>query len=198
MRYILASASPRRKEILSAAGLDFKIITADADETSSICDPVALTRELARIKGVAVAQRLRAEGRYDTDTVIISADTVVVCDGEILGKPHDRADAERMLRMLSGRTHTVVSGVALTVGDDTFTDASVTSVTFDTLDEDFLNSYLDCDEPYDKAGAYAIQGLAARVVKKIDGCYLGVVGLPLNCLCTLAKNNGIPFPFLKK
>ncbi len=193
MRYILASASPRRKEILQSVGLKFEIIVADADESSETRDPIALTKELAAKKGRAVMDRLVDEGKYDGETVIISADTVVVCDGEILGKPKSRADAERMLRMLSGRTHDVVSGIALTCKDRTYTDATVTRVTFDTLDEEFLAHYLDSDEPYDKAGAYAVQGVAATVVNKIEGCYFGVVGLSLNCLVNLAKKNNIPF-----
>ena len=193
MRYILASASPRRKEILESVGLEFEIIVADTDESSKTHDPVELTKELAELKGRAVMDRLIQEGDYDGDTVIISADTVVVCDGEILGKPKNRDDAERMLRMLSGRTHEVVSGVALTYGARTVTDASVTRVTFDVVDETFLNRYLDSKEPYDKAGAYAVQGVAATVVNKIEGCYFGVVGLSINCLINLAKKNGIPF-----
>ena len=193
MKYILASASPRRKEILESVGLKFEIIVADADETSDTRDPVSLTKELAAKKGLAVMEGLLSDGRYDADTVIISADTVVVLDGEILGKPRDRADAERMLRMLSGRTHEVVSGVALTYGGKTLTDASVTKVTFDTLDEEFLARYLDSAEPYDKAGAYAVQGVASVVVSKLEGCYFGVVGLPINCLVNLAKKNNIPF-----
>ena len=193
MRYILASASPRRKEILESVGLEFEIIVADADESSKTHDPVELTKELAELKGRAVMDRLIQEGDYDGDTVIISADTVVVCDGEILGKPKSRDDAERMLRMLSGRTHEVVSGVALTYGARTVTDASVTRVTFDAIDETFLNRYLNSKEPYDKAGAYAVQGVAATVVNKIEGCYFGVVGLSINCLINLAKKNGIPF-----
>ena len=193
MKYILASASPRRKEILESVGLKFEIIVADADETSDTRDPVSLTKELAAKKGLAVMEGLLSDGRYDVDTVIISADTVVVLDGEILGKPRDRADAERMLRMLSGRTHEVVSGVALTYGGKTLTDASVTKVTFDTLDEEFLARYLDSAEPYDKAGAYAVQGVASVVVSKLEGCYFGVVGLPINCLVNLAKKNNIPF-----
>ena len=193
MRYILASASPRRKEILESVGLNFDIVVADADETSDICDPVLLTRALAELKGRAVMEKLTADRSLGDDTVIISADTVVVCDGEILGKPKNRADAERMLRMLSGRSHEVVSGVALTYRGVTYTDASVTRVTFDAIDEDFLSRYLDSDEPYDKAGAYAVQGVAATFVNKIEGCYFGVVGLSVNCLINLARKNNIPF-----
>ena len=193
MKYILASASPRRKEILLNLGLDFTVITSDADEESDIRDPEELTMELARRKGQAVAEHLSDTGRLDEDTVIISADTVVFCDGEILGKPRDKADAEKMIRMLSGKTHTVTSGVALIYKGKTVSAVSTTEVTFDTLTEEFIDRYINSPEPYDKAGGYAVQGKAAEVISKINGCYFSVVGLPVNCLCRLAAENGIPF-----
>ncbi len=193
MKYILASASPRRKEILENLGLSFTVITSDADEQSDIHDPEELTMELARRKGQAVADSLS----NTEDTVIISADTVVYCDGEILGKPRNRADAEKMIRMLSGKTHTVTSGVALIYNGKTVSAASTTEVTFDTLTEDFIDKYISSSEPYDKAGGYAIQGKAAPVISKINGCYFSVVGLPVNCLCNLAAENGIPLVFNK-
>ena len=193
MKYILASASPRRKEILENLGLSFTTVTSDADEQSDILDPEQLTMELARRKGQAVANSLPDA----KDTVIISADTVVCCDGEILGKPHDKADAERMIRMLSGKTHTVTSGVALICNGKAASAASTTEVTFDALTEDFIDEYINSSEPYDKAGAYAVQGKAARVISKINGCYFSVVGLPVNCLCKLAAENGIPLIFNK-
>ena len=192
MKYILASASPRRKEILADLGLDFTVITSDADEQSDICEPEALTRELARRKGQAVADLLLSEGRLDDDTVIISADTVVFCDGKILGKPREKTDAERMMRMLSGKAHTVTSGVALIYRGKTVSAATTTEVVFDTLTEEFIEKYINSDEPYDKAGGYAIQGKAAEVISGINGCYFSVVGLPVNCLCKLAADNGIP------
>ena len=195
MKYILASASPRRKEILENLGLNFSVITSDADEQSEISDPEELTMELAKRKGQAVAEHLASIGKLDDQTIIISADTVVCCDKEILGKPHDKADAEKMIRMLSGKTHTVTSGVALTYKGNTVCDSSITKVFFDELDEDFINDYINSDEPYDKAGSYAIQGKAAPVISKIDGCYFNVVGLPVNCLCKLAKENDIPLVF---
>ena len=190
MRYIRASASPRRKEILENLGLKFTVITSDADESSSLTDPEELTKELAKRKGQAVAELL--SGKLDGETVIISADTVVCCDGEILGKPHDKSDAERMIRMLSGKAHTVTSGIALIYNGKTYSSAATTKVFFDELDEDFINEYINSTEPYDKAGSYAIQGKASSVISKIDGCYFNVVGLPVNCLCRLAKENGIP------
>ena len=190
MRIILASKSPRRREILENLGLKFTVITSDADESSSLTDPEELTKELAKRKGQAVAELL--SGKLDGETVIISADTVVCCDGEILGKPHDKADADRMIRMLSGKAHTVTSGVALIYNGKTYSSAATTKVFFDELDEDFINEYINSTEPYDKAGSYAIQGKASSVISKIDGCYFNVVGLPVNCLCRLAKENGIP------
>ena len=195
MKYILASASPRRKEILENLGLEFTVITSSADEQSDIREPEALTTELARRKGQAVAALLSAEGALDDDTVIISADTVVFCDGETLGKPKSKTDAEKMMRMLSGKTHTVTSGVALIYRGKTVSAASTTEVTFDTLTDDFIEEYINSKEPYDKAGGYAIQGKAAPVISKINGCYFSVVGLPVNCLCTLAAENGIPLVF---
>ena len=197
MKYILASASPRRKEILENLGLDFAVITSEADEQSDIKDPEELTTELAKRKGQAVADFLSASGNLDEDTVIISADTVVFCDGEILGKPHGKAEAEKMIRMLSGKTHTVTSGVALIYSGKMVSAASTTEVTFDPLTEDFIEEYINSPEPYDKAGGYAVQGKAAPVISKINGCYFSVVGLPVNCLCRLAAENEIPLTFSK-
>ena len=193
MKYVLASASPRRKEILENLGLDFVVITSDADESSNIKDPEKLTEELSKRKAEAVRDLLDAKGMLDSETVIIASDTVVYACGEILGKPKDKSDAERMIRMLSGKTHTVTSGVALICKDKTVSAHSTTKVTFDELDEKFIEDYISSREPYDKAGAYAIQGRAAEVISKIDGCYFNVVGLPVNKLLRLAKENGIPF-----
>ncbi|MBR2387761.1 MAG: septum formation protein Maf [Clostridia bacterium] len=193
MKYVLASASPRRKEILENLGLDFVVITSEADENSEISDPQILTEELSRRKAEAVRDHLEKDGRLDTDTVIIASDTVVFAGGEILGKPHDKADAERMIRLLSGKTHTVTSGVALIYRGKTVSSHSTTEVTFDELDEEFIEDYVSSREPYDKAGAYAIQGRAAEVISKINGCYFNVVGLPVNRLIHLAKENNIPF-----
>ena len=195
MKYILASASPRRKEILENLGLDFEVITSNADEQSDLRDPEELTMELARRKGQAVADALRNKGALTDETVIISADTVVFCDGQILGKPHGKDDAEKMIIMLSGKTHTVTSGVALIYRGKAVSAAATTEVTFDTLSEDFIEAYISSDEPYDKAGGYAIQGKAAHVISKINGCYFSVVGLPVNCLGKLAAENNIPLTF---
>lgn len=183
---ILASASPRRKEILSELGVDFRVVVADTDESSDISDPVELTRELARRKGLAVYEKLLQSGEYDAESaIIISADTVVCRDGEILGKPRDRADAVAMLTSLSGRSHTVVSGVAVTVRGVTRTDASVTTVRVQEIPREEIERYVDSGEPMDKAGAYGIQGRFSAFVEGIDGCYFGVVGLPVNTLSNL-------------
>ena len=181
-KIILASKSPRRKEILLGLGVSFEVLTADTDESCDIADPAMFARELARRKGQAVYSLLG-----DTDAAVISADTIVVCDGEILGKPQDRADAIRIIKMLCGRAHSVITGVGVTVGGVTYTDHSETLVYVDDISEGEIERYVDSGDPYDKAGAYGIQGAFSRWVKGIDGCYFGVVGLPVNRLASLYK-----------
>lgn len=187
MRYILASASPRRREILTDMGLEFSVVTADTDERGELSDPAELAEELAVGKGRAVADRLLGEGALSNEDIIISADTIVVLGGEILGKPKDREDARRMIKALSGRAHTVISGVALTKGGESFSAHSSTTVYFDELSECEIERYLDTKEPYDKAGAYGIQGRASAWISRIEGCYFGVVGLPVNTLDRLHR-----------
>ena len=180
---ILASASPRRKEILNALGVDFAVYTADTDESSSITDPCGLTEELASRKGRAVWEKLAKEDPAAAKkALIISADTVVCANGKILGKPKDENDALEMLRSLSGRSHTVVSGVAVTVSGVTRSASCVTKVNVDKIPEKELRAYAFSDEPKDKAGAYAIQGHFSVWINSIEGCYFNVVGLPVNCL----------------
>lgn len=187
MRYILASKSPRRREILQNIGLEFTVFVADADETSDITDPIALVEELSLRKGRAAADALSEKGELSSWDIIIASDTVVACGSEILGKPRDRADARRMLKLLSGNKHRVVSGVALLRDGQTFVSHSETFVYFDKLDDDAIDRYLDTQEPYDKAGAYGIQGLASVWVNRIEGSYFGVVGLPVNVLDKLHR-----------
>ena len=162
MKYILASKSPRRREILENLGLEFEIVTADTDESCDERDPMRLVEILSKRKGLAVRDLLLKEGRDLSDTVIIASDTVVAVDGEILGKPCDETDAYRMLRLLSGRDHAVVSGIALIGADRAGVSHEVTEVTFDELDDGTIRRYIDLTQPYDKAGAYAIQGLASQ------------------------------------
>jgi septum formation protein len=193
MRVVLASKSPRRREILSSLGIAFDIVSADADESSDITDPALLVRELALRKGRATRELLKARGEWKDDTLIIASDTVVAIGGEILGKPRDKADAARMLSLLSGTAHHVISGIALLIGDRDAADFDDTSVRFSPMTEAEIAWYVASGEPMDKAGAYAVQGLASLWVKGLDGCYFNVVGLPvhkLNELCrrTLGKS----------
>ena len=186
MKFILASKSPRRREILSELGLKFDIVTAETDESCSLTDPRAYVEELALRKGRAVAELC------GDDTLIIASDTVVACGGEILGKPRDRADAKRMLDMLSDSRHSVISGIALITKEKAVAASEVTEVIFDKMTESDKEIYLNSDEPYDKAGAYAIQGLASMWIKGIEGDYFNVVGLPVKLLHdTLKKEFGI-------
>lgn len=189
MKYILASKSPRRREILENLGIQFEIVTAETDESDTETDPRLLVERLAARKGEAVRRLLEESGRaLDDDTVIISSDTVVAVDGKILGKPQNREDAYRMLKLLSGRSHQVVSGISLIGKDRSEATHEVTHVEFDELDEETLDRYLSTAEPYDKAGAYAIQGLASAWISGIRGCYFNVVGLPVHRLNTLHRS----------
>lgn len=177
---ILASASPRRREILEGLGISFRILPAGADETCDLTDPAAFVRELARRKGQAVYSSLSHKEREDA--VILSADTVVVLDGQILGKPRDRDEAIRMLTALSGRDHAVLTGIGVTVGGVTHTAAESTTVHVDEIPTKALLAYVDSGDPMDKAGSYGIQGAFSRWIRGIDGCYFNVVGLPVNRL----------------
>ena len=184
MKIILASASPRRREILAQMGADFTVITADASEESDINSPAELTQELAKRKGQAVYNMLAASGNAE-GKIIISADTVVAAEGEILGKPQSREDAYRMLNLISGKTHEVVTGIGVTVNGVTHTDFSRTLVHVQKIPEREIWAYIDSGDPMDKAGAYGIQGAFSSWVEGIDGCYFGVVGLPQNKLANL-------------
>jgi septum formation protein len=177
---ILASASPRRRDLLEQIGLTFEIETADIDETPRIGEePVAYVKRLAEHKASAVLARHGADGNRDR-LIILGADTTVVCAGQILGKPEGDADAARMLRMLSGRTHRVITGMALvTATTAPLVEAEITDVEFGALSDWQIEEYVATGEPMGKAGAYAIQGRAARFIPRISGCYFNVVGLPL-------------------
>lgn len=190
MKVILASNSPRRKEILEGVGVEPQIIVSGADERSDATNPAKYAEDIALCKGRAVYSSLCAsDGKEITDKkLIISADTVVVVDGEILGKPRDRADAIRMLTALSGKEHEVITGIALHCGGKSICEHETTKVYFDDLTAEEIERYADTNEPYDKAGAYAIQGLSSKFVRKIDGCYFNVVGLPIFKLYKTALN----------
>ena len=181
MSIILASASPRRREILSALGVTFTVRVSDTDEHSGVCDPALFAEDLAKQKGLAVWNSLSDEEKR-AETVVLSADTVVVCDGEILGKPSSRKDARRMLCLLRGREHHVITGVAVTVDGIAHTAHSDTVVRVAQIPDAAIERYIDSGDPMDKAGAYGIQGAFSRWVEGIDGCYFGVVGLPIHVL----------------
>lgn len=194
MDIVLASASPRRREILEGFGVSFRVVTADTDESCDLTDPCALTETLALRKARAVRRLLEEKGEFSPETLILAGDTVVSCQGQILGKPHGKADAERMLRLLSGSCHEVVSSVALIGGSGLCSPAKseavsheVTKVFFDPIPESGLASYLDSEEPYDKAGAYAIQGTAAIWIRGIEGDFFNVVGLPAHLLFGMVR-----------
>jgi septum formation protein len=180
---VLASKSPRRSEILRNAGIDFVVRTADVEEIHQPGEtPIEYVRRLSRSKAWAVLALMHE--------VVLGADTVVVVDDVILEKPSDAADAGRMLRMLSGRTHDVITGISLRKGEHTITDHATTEVTFATWTEMEIHEYVESGEPMDKAGAYAIQGLASKLVTSIKGCYFNVVGLPVSLVYQRWKELG--------
>jgi len=167
----LASHSPRRREILERAGILFEVRAAGVDESVVEGEsPEQHVRRLARAKAEAV----------DSLGPVLGADTVVVAAGEILGKPKDARDAVRMLRLLSGRWHSVLTGVCLLAGGQAAVESESTRVHFAPLSEDEILDYVASGEPMDKAGAYAIQGLASKFIDRIEGCYFNVVGLPVS------------------
>ncbi len=180
MKIILASASPRRKEILEGLGVTFTVMSADTDESCELSEPAEYATELARRKGQAVWSELTDKEK--AEAVIISADTIVACGSEILGKPKDRNDAYRMLKALSDREHEVVTGIGLTVKGVTFTDFCRTAVRVEDIPDGELWQYIDSGDPFDKAGGYGIQGEFSKWVNGIEGCYFNVVGLPANTL----------------
>ncbi len=183
MKFVLASQSPRRKEILTNIGLDFEVVTSDADEGYEKGMTVSdIVMTLSARKAAAVKEKLISEGRDLKDTVIIAADTVVYSQGEILGKPRDREDSKRMLTMLSGASHSVISGITVIAGGGSASAFEETKISFSHMTEKEIEWYAESGEPDDKAGAYAIQGHAALWADKIDGCYFNVVGLPVACL----------------
>lgn len=186
--FILASGSPRRKELLTAVGLEYMVLVPIADESSVPKDMSVdlYVQELALLKAAAVAKVAVTR----QDAVIIAADTIVALDGEILGKPKDEEDAFKMLKSLSGRKHDVYTGYCLMRERDAFTvcKSVKTEVYFKELDDDLIKRYIATGEPMDKAGAYGIQGKGALLVEKIDGDYFNVVGLPISSLSDTLKN----------
>jgi len=186
MKLILASGSPRRRELLGQMGLgEFSIISPDIDETVwKDMPPGEQVRTLSASKAAAVAAR-------QDGAMVIAADTVVVLDGLVLGKPQDRADAIRMLTALSGRQHEVYTGVTVTKNDVTLTEYETTKVTFRPLSREEIIHYVDTGEPMDKAGAYGIQRYGALLVERVEGDYFNVMGLPVCRLGRMLTTFGI-------
>ena len=183
---VLASASPRRQELLRQIGCGFRVVVSDAEELSGDgISPEQLAVENARRKAEDVAAK---EGG---NAPVLGADTVVAVDETILGKPKDETDAVRMLRLLSGRQHFVYTGIALAYRGEVYGDVVRTEVWVDELSEKEIEAYIATGEPMDKAGAYAVQGIAAKFIPRIDGSFSNVVGLPLHAVKELARKAGI-------
>ena len=185
MKLILASNSPRRSELLRNAGYDFVIDPSGVDEGEPQAGelPEEYSRRIARAKALHVA------GRSPAGSLVLGADTIVTLGGIVLGKPRDVGDAARMLRMLSGQTHQVVTAICLVRAPDRIEalDHATTLVTFRELEDREISAYTATREPFDKAGGYAIQGLASKFVLRISGCYFNVVGLPVSLLDAMLK-----------
>ena len=190
-KIILASASPRRRELLAQIGLDFEVVVSETEEKITSTEPARVVEELSAQKAAAVWEKL-ASGAHDTarecrestmaDTIVLGADTVVACDGKILGKPVDIENAVGMLTMLQGRAHEVYTGVTILYGENgekkALTFHEKTAVHFCPMTEEQIREYVATGDPMDKAGSYGIQGICARYIRGIEGDYNNVVGLP--------------------
>ena len=212
VRLVLASASPRRRELLSQIGLEFTVMPSTKEENAKATEAGALVQELSRQKAVDIWEQLSGgqgqnpdtdqeqiseetqepnlNGKRQPELLVIGADTVVCCEGKILGKPHSREAAAEMLTALQGRSHEVYTGVTLYSQSETVTFFECTQVEFYPMTEVEISEYIDSKEPMDKAGAYGIQGLGARFVKGIRGDYNNVVGLPVGRLYQELKSRG--------
>ncbi len=177
---VLASRSPRRQEILRNAGIPFAVRPSDAEEVRAPAEPALdYVRRLAQAKAEAVWR--------DGDSLVVGADTVVVVDGDVLEKPRDHADARRMLQSLSGRPHHVITGICLKTATQVIVDSATTRVQFAELGAQEIDAYVASGEPMDKAGAYAIQGMASKFITRIEGCYFNVMGLPISLVYSLLQ-----------
>lgn len=194
IKIYLASASPRRKEILEMMKLDFTVSLAEADESiGGDVDMESVGEILATRKAHALREKLRAEGKFDAETVIIAADTLVYVGKEALGKPRDGDDALRMLSLLSDRSHTVCTGTAVIYGDKSISSSDLSTVYFGEISERDARAYVATGEPLDKAGAYAIQGIGASFVRYIEGDFFSVMGLSPKTVRRLLSALGISY-----
>ena len=188
-RVVLASASPRRRELLTLIGIAHDVIPADVDETYVKGEqPREHAERLARAKAAKIAA-------IETDALVVGSDTIVVIDDTVLGKPRNDADAVRMLMMLSGRTHVVMTAVAAAHGGRVVSGLEEVNVTFRDLALDEARSYVATREPMDKAGAYGIQGFGATIVQRVEGDYFAVMGLPIVRLVGLMRELGVVYDF---
>ena len=188
-RVVLASSSPRRRELLSLVGIPHEVLPADIDESYlSEEDPRAHAERLAREKAAVVA-------RSDPRAVTIAADTIVVVDGDVLGKPRDEAHAADMLRRLGGRSHSVVTAVAAVWRGAAASGVEEVGVTFRPISDREIAAYIATGEPMDKAGAYGIQGFGATIVERVDGDYFAVMGLAINRLVRMLEGLGLRYAF---
>lgn len=178
-KVFLASKSPRRRELLAGMGVDFEILKTDVEETyDPSWTPEQIVMHLSKLKLSPIDM-----AQYDPDTIFIACDTIVVVDGQIIGKPKDEADAERMLNMLSGHTHTVYSGLTVATPQKQLTDFRATEVVFDTLTDDMIQYYIKTYQPFDKAGSYGVQEWIGYVgIREVRGSYYNVMGLPTRLL----------------
>ncbi len=186
IKIILASASPRRRELLKQIGLEFQVLVSDVEEKVTTDIPYLVVEQLSAQKAGAVARKLETESAEGADkrepVLVIGADTIVACDGQILGKPHHKQEAVQMLQKLQGRSHQVYTGVTLIYGEKIQTFHETTEVEFYPMTNEEITAYVETADPLDKAGAYGIQGFCARYIKGIAGDYNNVVGLPVGRL----------------
>jgi nucleoside triphosphate pyrophosphatase len=189
LEVVLASASPRRRDLLALVGIVHTVQPADVDESLVVGElPEQYAERLSRTKAETIA------GRHP-DALVIGADTIVVIDDVVLGKPRDVGDAERMLGILSGRSHTVMTAVAVVYNGVTASAVETVDVTFRAIDAGEIRSYVETGEPMDKAGSYGIQGYGATIVRRIDGDYFAVMGLSLVRLVALMNEVGVSYDF---
>ena len=186
MRIILASKSPRRRELLSLLNQDFTVMSEEVDETIDQSLPIE-----SEIKRLSLEKAKAVASKAGENSIIISADTAVVLGDRVFGKPKDRAAAYEMLRALSGKTHKVMTGVTVLSGAGSDTRAAVTEVTFKELNDAEINAYIDTGDPFDKAGAYALQGISCVFVSGIKGDHFNVYGLPVSLLADMLRGFGV-------
>lgn len=192
---VLASGSPRRQELIRLLGLPVEVVPSNVDEdTPSDWTPSRIVEGLSLRKAISVKEQLA--GQASADSIVVGSDTIVVLEGEVMGKPSDTEDARRMLRRLSGRTHEVYTGVTCVRFSDERTETShrVTRVRMRELSEEQISRYVASGEPMDKAGAYGIQEIGSLLVDSIEGCYFNVVGLPVSLLSEMLEVYGITTP----